>query len=285
MKKKNTNKDIVKSNALIEAMYEPGSVYKMRLLMAALMQIKAKEKLDHNTDFVVTANALADLTGSAARNNFRELAKAADELLHTVIEVSERPNGEKGRIRKRKINLTSGCEYVKNEGKVVLNFGAHAVPYISNLSKRFTQYQAKYVMPMKSSYGIRLYELCLQWLGDEREFEVEEFKRMFALENKYSKVAELKRKVIDPALRDINTYSDIRVDFGQRKAGRIVSHFQFRITKSAPKAKPLAIEKWMNEYNIGKGETLKTLSKTTKDKYEKYKIDPSGWVQSELGIQ
>ena len=33
-------------------------------------------------------------------------------------------------------------------------------------------------MPMRSTYGIRLYELCLQWLGDEREFEVDEFREI-----------------------------------------------------------------------------------------------------------
>ena len=261
-----TNQDIVKSNALIEAMYAPGSVYKMRLLMAALMQIKSKEKLDHNTDFEITANALADLTGNAAMNNYRELARAADELLHTVVEVNERPNGEKGRIRKRKINLTSGCEYVKSEGKVVLNFGPYAIPYISNLSKRFTQYQAKYVMPMKSSYGIRLYELCLQWLGDEREFEVGEFKQLFGLQKKYNRLDVLKAKVINPALRDINTHSDIRVDFGQRKAGRKVTHFQFMITKKAA-TKKLPFDKFV-EQHARPGESWEAAKKRLSEPYK-----------------
>ena len=223
--------DIVKSNALIEAAYNPGNVYQMRLLLAALMQVKSGDKLDFRKNYVITANALADMTGSKAKNNYTELRNAAKELGKQVITIYEKPNGQVGKPDEIDISITSSCRYYKNEGKVSLRFTEEITPYISDLKKRFTKYQAKYVMPMRSSYGIRLYELCLQWLGDEREFEVNDFRLMFGLEKKYSNVSELKRNVIDRALNDINNYSDIRVKFGQRKSGRKVTHFQFIITR------------------------------------------------------
>ncbi len=264
--------DIVKSNALIEASYSPGSVYKMRVLLACLMQIKAKEKLSHKKNFVVTANALADLTGSKAKNNYEELKSAAQGLRGMYITVMERPNGEQGEPIKAEINVTGSCRYYEREGRVSLRFNAEILPYISDLKNRFTKYQAKYVMPMKSSYGIRLYELCLQWLGEEREFSVEEFRAMFGLDNKYSHVFELKRNVIDPALKDINTYSDIRVKFGQRKAGRCVSHFQFMIVKPQPKVKALGIRDWITKYKMAKpGESWETAISRLKSNHTKYK--------------
>jgi len=275
--------DIVKSNALIEAVYNPGSVYQMRLLMAALLQVKSKGGIDYKVRYEITANSLSDLTGSEAKNNYRELKKAADDLMNTVVHVKYTPDGEPLK-RPLKINLVSSCEYSDSEGLVGLRFTDEITPYVSDLKKRFTKYQAKYVMPMKSSYGIRLYELCLQWFGDQREFEINELKEMFGLTNKYKSIKDFKLRVIDPAINDINKYSDIRVTYGQRKTGRRVSHFQFMIKKPEPKVKVLPISKWMNEYNIGKGETLKTLSKTTKEKYAKYKEDPKTWVQSELNL-
>ena len=247
MKEKYINGDIVKSNALIEAVYNPGSVYQMRLLMAALMQVKAKEITDPDIVYTVTANTLADITGTSARGNYQELKNAADDLLNTVVTIEDNPNGQRGRPSRTKINLVGACEYFDGEGKVELVFTKQILPYVSNLRKRFTQYQAKYVMPMRSSYGIRLYELCLQWLGDEREFEVQEFRRMFGLENKYKKLAEIKRRVIQPALDDINKHSDIRVDFGQRKSGRKVTHFQFMITRKA-KTKKLTFNQFIEQH-------------------------------------
>ncbi len=267
----NKKQDIVKSNALIEAIYNPGSVYQMRLLMAALMQVKAKEKLDFRKRYYITANALADMTGSAAKNNYAELKKAADTLMDTTVEINEMPDGTP--LDKRiKINLVSSCEYADNEGVVGLRFTDEITPYVSELKKRFTKYQAQYVMPMRSSYGIRLYELCLQWLGEEREFSVEEFKQLLGLENKYDRIEVLKRRVIAPALNDINTHSDIRVNFGQRKAGRRVSHFQFMIVKPQPKVKALGIRDWITKYKMAKpGESWETAIRRLKSKHAKYK--------------
>lgn len=277
------NKDIVKSNALIEAVYNPGSVYQMRLLMAALMQVKAKEKLDYKTRYFVSANALADLTGSKAKNNYSELRKAADELMNTQVIVTEAPDGTP--LGKRlKINLTSSCEYLDDEGTVGLRFTDEITPYVSELKKRFTKYQAKYVMPMRSSYGIRLYELCLGWMGDEREFTVEEFRKMFGLEEKYKAIKDLKKDVVFKAISDINTYSDIRVRFGQRKTGRRVTHFQFAITKPVKNNRivPLDFEKWATRYGMTEDKGFpdwaaakKALGRT----YAAYKKDPISWVK------
>ena len=260
--------DIVKSNALIEAVYNPGSVYQMRLLMAALMQVKAKEKLDYRKRYYISANALADMTGSAAKNNYAELKKAAKDLMATTVHISEDAQGNP-LDRTLSINLVSSCEYANGEGQVGLRFTEEITPYVSDLRKRFTQYQAKYVMPMRSSYGIRLYELCLQWLGDEREFEVEEFKRMFGLEKKYARLDKLKDKVIKPALDDINTHSDIHVRFGQRKAGRKVTHFQFMITRKT-QHKKLSFDRYVKD-NARAGESWEAAKKRLRSAYEEHK--------------
>ena len=238
--------DIVKSNALIEASYRPDSLWQMRLLLACLVQIKATAKLDDKQVFSVTANELADMTGQAARTAYRHLKRAADELANMSIIVKEHPDGRMRRANRQRLNVVQRCGYYEGEGRVEIEFTRVIIPYISELKTRFTQYQAKYVMPMRSSYGIRLYELCLQWFGDAREFEVDEFRELLGLGNKYPKIEVLKRKVIRPALKDINTHTDIRVYFGQRKAGRTITHLQFQITRIADKSNPPALAKKMS---------------------------------------
>lgn len=253
----NKSHDIVKSNALIEAVYNPGSVYQMRLLIAALMQVKAKDKLDYRKRYYVSANTLADMTGTKAYENYKELKKAADDLMNTTVLVADTPDG-KALPNPIRINLVSSCEYIKGQGTVGLRFTEEITPYVSDVRSRFAQYQAKYVMPMKSSYGIRLYELCLQWLGYEREFSVDDFRQMFGLSGKsFERIEVIKRRVIKPALDDINTHSDIRVDLGQRKAGRKVTHFQFRITRKTPRSDKMTVQKFVSAYpekTIGKSE-------------------------------
>ena len=229
----------MKANALIEASYKPASLYQMRLLIAALCQVKAGEKLSYKREFTITAGGLAELTGNTLRTNYRKLARAADELMEMIVTVPYRPNGDSRKLIKRKINVVGQCDYVAGEGCVKLEFTPQILPYISALSSHFTKYKAKYVMPMRSSYSIRLYELCLQWtgFGTEREFEVDEFRELLGLGDKYPKVDVLKNKVIKPALADINKFSDLNVTFGQRKAGRRITHFQFVITRKGQAGK------------------------------------------------
>ncbi len=242
--KSQNKQDIVKSNALVEAYYRPGSIWRMRVLLACLMQVEARHELTPTQNFVVTADTLAALTGAQPGDNYGKLKKAAEDLRGMYVTVHE------GR-HYTEVNVTSSVRYYPQQSKISVRFNAEIIPYIPSLSGRFTRYQAQYVMPMRSSYGIRLYELCLQWLGDEREFSLEEFKRMFQLENKYTSIKDLKKYVINPAIADINTHSDIQVEFHQHKTGRRVTHFQFCIirqpkpklkSKSKPKLNTLSLD-------------------------------------------
>jgi plasmid replication initiation protein len=50
---------------------------------------------------------------------------------------------------------------------------------------------------------------------------------MLDIEDKYPSIKDLKLRVLDPALKDINTHSDFWVKQTQRKTGRNVTHFIF----------------------------------------------------------
>jgi plasmid replication initiation protein len=55
-------------------------------------------------------------------------------------------------------------------------------------------------------------------------------------------IKDLKKYVIDPAIKDINTHSDYTVSWTQRKTGRNVTHLTFTFGKkqTADKAQKLA---------------------------------------------
>jgi plasmid replication initiation protein len=175
------------------------------------------------------------MTGSKGKaHNYRELKKAADELLVMHVIANDLPNGEHGKPSCKKINIVSDCEYYDKGGKIVLKFTTDIAPYISDLKNRFTKYEVKNVMRMKSSYAIRLYEIFLNCNNNNnhnKNFSIGEFRKLFKLENKYSRPSELVRGVITPSLKDINKYSDLTVEFTQIKFGRSVSDFHFLITK------------------------------------------------------
>ena len=220
------------SNALIDACYRPDSLYQMRLLLATIAQVKPSQRITHNTEFRITAQGIADLIGMAEMGGsyYNQLARAARDLRGMFITIYEYHDGRKRRGDRTEINFVSRCQYVKSEGWVSLQFTPAIIPYITELKGRYKSYLLSTAMKMRSGYGIRLYEQCLRWgFRNEWEVSVEDFRDLMGLQDKYSEVGELKRRVIEPAMRDVNEFTEFRIRFGQRKVARRITHFQFAI--------------------------------------------------------
>ena len=220
-----------------ELCYRPKSLNQMRLLVVVLTQVRAKQKLTYETEFTVSAGALSDMTGNSLQASYRALKRAADELMDMIVTMDILPNGESGRPYKDRMKVFSRCRYHKNEGKVVLKITHPIIPYISNLSSHFTADKAKTMMNLKNRYGIRMYELCMQWIlfGPERKITVDDFRKIFGMEmliqSSLLEIYNLKRYVILPAIRDVNEHTDLDIEFRQVKSGRVITHFVFVITK------------------------------------------------------
>lgn len=228
---------VVKSNKVVEASYSL-SLGEQRVLLACIAQIDSKRGIDENLAFEITAAGVADLVGLEDLSSaYRDLKKASEKLYERSVVIDD-PDPENPLITQRKTRWISSIDYVPGAGKLVLTFSVGIIPYLSHLSREFTQYKLKHVARFESVYSIRLYELLVQWSSaGEREIEVEWLKKQFHLGVKYERMTDLKKRVIDPAVAEINEHSNLWVEYGQRKTGKQVTHFQFRFgLKDKPKA-------------------------------------------------
>jgi plasmid replication initiation protein len=227
---------VVKANSLIQAGYRL-TLAEQRVLLSAISIIGKDEVPTDQTTYTVTANALADVTGSTARRAYQELAEAAHRLYRREVRIEGASNGE-DRERVTMTRWVQDVQYIPDEGRVELRFAHSILPYLSLLQREFTSYKLQHVASMRSTHGVRLYELLAQWRqSGEREIEIEDLRRMFGVEGRYPSIKDLKKYVIEPAVRDVNECSDLSVEWGQRKAGRRVAAIQFRFEpkKSEPK--------------------------------------------------
>ena len=231
---------VVKSNKVVEASYML-TLAEQRVLLACIAQIDSKLTLTENYRFEITASGVADLAGLESLSSaYRDLKKSAYKLYERSVIIDD-PDPDNPQITQRKTRWISSIDYVPGEGKLVLSFSVGIIPYLSQLSREFTQYKLKHVARFESVYSIRLYELLIQWSSiGEREIEVEWLKRQFQVEAKYDRVVDLKKRVIDSAVKEINEHSNLWVTYGQRKSGRQITHFQFKFgLKDSNKPKPV----------------------------------------------
>ena len=230
-KPKNSNDaTVVKSNSLIQAGYRL-TLAEQHVLLAAISQIKKNDEPTDQTTYEITAASLGDLTDTTSRRAYQELAEAVERLWRREVRIEGGPNGDGTGPQGRRITMTRWVQdaiYRPDEGKVELRFAHSILPYLSMLQREFTQYQYRHIAQMRSTHGIRLYELLQQWRQQgEREIELDDLRRMFGVEGKYKPIKNLKARVIEPAVRDVNAYSDLYVRWGQRKRGRRVAAIQF----------------------------------------------------------
>jgi len=227
---------VVKSNKVVEASYML-SLAEQRVLLCCIAQIDSTAVLTESYRFEVTAAGISDLVGIENRSSMYRDLKIASEKLYERSVIIDDPEPNNPKITQRKTRWISSIDYMPGEGKVVLCFAVDIIPYLSQLSREFTQYKLAHVASFESVYSIRLYELLVQWISiGQREIEVDWFKRQFQVDDKYSRVVDLKKRVIDPAIKEINKYSNFWVRYEQRKTGRTITHFNFEFgLKDAPK--------------------------------------------------
>jgi plasmid replication initiation protein len=223
---------VYKANALVEASYRL-SLYEQRIILGCIAQVRRDAPLTDQQLYTVSAQQIAKDTGVGLKTAYRHLREASERLFERRVTLHEPPNGKSG----GKVRLTrwvQTVEYREDEGMVALRFGTDMVPYLSQLSAQFTRYALEDVVKMTSAHAIRLYELLCQWRDvGEREMELSWFRKALQLEDRYDNIRDLKRRVIEPAVEQINELSPMWVKWSQRKTGRRVSHLVFTFGEKA----------------------------------------------------
>lgn len=226
---------IYKSNALIEAQYRL-SVAEQRIMYACISQVRRDQPITDDILYSISANEIAEMSGTSTKQAYRELEKAALRLKRRDVRLVQEPNGQG---QKQKVMITGWVQtiiYIKEEGRVELRLSKDMLPYLTNLTEQFTNFALRDVARMTSAHGQRLYELLCQWRSvGQREVSIEWLRNAFLLDGKYPALKDLKRRVLEPAVEQINEHSPLWVKWDQRKTGRRVSHLIFTFGEKAQK--------------------------------------------------
>ncbi len=234
---------VVKSNALIEASYRL-SLNEQRLILACISQVRRDEPVTDKIMYSISASEFANACEIDPKTAYRELQSTALTLKRREVRITREPNGG-GKHRKTLVaGWVQSIEYSDGDGLISLRFNHDILPYLSELNQCFTSYKLKNVVRMSSSYGVRIYELLIQWKeSSRREVSIEWLRNALALEKKYSAIKDFKKYVLESAMKDINKNSDLWVKWEHKKTGRKVTHLIFNFGhKENPKQKLLKPE-------------------------------------------
>jgi plasmid replication initiation protein len=117
----------------------------------------------------------------------------------------------------------------KSSGTIKIKLDNDLKPFLLELQRNFTRYELDYILTMKSKYSIRLYELLKSYeFMSMRTFDVENLQILLSAEN-YKNYSDFRLYALEPALREINIYSDIKVTYEAKKKGKKYDKITFEI--------------------------------------------------------
>ena len=135
-------------------------------------------------------------------------------------------------------------------GKTVISYAIPRVVRKAMINKNgmFAKIDLIVVKGLKSKYAILLYELIKDYEKVQvPELSIQEFRKMFGIEDKYSRMPDLRKYVLDPACEEINNNSniDFTVSYKLIKDGKVYTHIKFHV-----KPKPAKIKLDQQKYKI-----------------------------------
>lgn len=235
-----SNNLVVRHNDLVMASYEM-TIHEQNVLFACISQldsrIEAKPITDKDT-YTITVEQARDLFYDKGDQNnaYRDLDFASRRLFERKVEL------ELGGNKTLLTRFVQSIEFDPDAGAVTLQFATKILPYLTQLQDNFTKYRMGQVVQLSSIHARRLFELIVCWAGQQQwqqEFEMDEFRKLMNVGGKYRQFGQLKEKVIEKALEQINESSDFHVSVGYRKVRRSFKFVQFKYhRKQAQEAPP-----------------------------------------------
>lgn len=219
-KKANKNKHLVQqANALIEASQKM-SLVERRLMYHVLSRINP-QKPQQEYELRVEDFA-SDFPQMNATNVYNQLKDAVADLFKRHITMIT----EDGKTKI--FYLIQEQEYVNREGYLKIKFSDSTMPLIFDLKEKFTTMVLEKFKTLNSTYSLKLYELLYQYKNQGwRQISIDDFRFFFSCIDTYADFKELRRSVIEPAVKEVSEKTDILVQVEYLRTGRFVTSMKF----------------------------------------------------------
>lgn len=222
---------VVKSNSLVRASYKL-SLNEQRLILQAVASLNSQRVairpgFNQVEQIRITAAEFGAMWKVSTKDAYLALKDATNDLY-------ERSINEIDGKKVSKMRWVSAVTYHDGEGFVTLSLSALVTPYLTSLRDKFTQYRIGQVANLKSTYSIRLFEWCIQFSESGwMQIPLDELTRR--LEVDYSRFADIRRFVIEPAIKELQAKSNLKIRWEPVKEGRKVVAARFEFEEDAQK--------------------------------------------------
>ncbi len=219
------------SNNFVESRFVDFTILELKIIEFLISQtdfFKDKVYIENRQNKFVSIKVsdLAKVINAYSKNMYSVAKKLVSGLLKKSIEVGYIDT--QGKRAFKGSNFFNNITYENNTFEFEINYAV--LIYFIKLKKSFTRINLKYITALNSVYAIKLYKLLMQYRTvKKRVFTVDEIRTFLVLDDKFSQFSDIRKKVIEIAVKQINEFTDLFVEFEEKKSGRITTLIIFNI--------------------------------------------------------
>ena len=235
---------VKKDNALVNASYTLTLAEQRLILLAVAVADGAAAQLK---SMAIPASLYAERFGVTRQAAYMALHEAAGQLFERRF--SYQRLTDRGNVAQVHSRWVQSIAYVADEAEVRVRFADDVVPLLCELERRFTHYALEQISGLTSVHAVRLYELLIAWRSTRQTpvIDLGEFRQRLGIEEgEYPRMTDFKRRVLEPAVAQINAHTDITAAYEQHKRGRSITGFSFTFTMKSPPARDPNTVDWVD---------------------------------------
>lgn len=217
------------SNALVRAAHGL-SIHEKRLVALCVSKLdSARHWTPEKLVVRVTAQEYQETFGIPHdKHIYRDLKQATQALKRRLI-VFHHKDIKTHKLLTSEVSWVGRATYADGEGWVELAFWHELAPHLFKLKARFTTYHLKQASALRSTYSWGLLELLMQFHKKQRLFITLEdlHHKLEVPESCRKSFKDLRRRVLEPAIKELGEKDGLIVEMKPRKEGRKVVSLAF----------------------------------------------------------
>lgn len=204
---------VVKANDIIRKSRFTLTAQQQKILLSMISKIKPEDKPHQLYSFEI--QEFCKLCNIEWNNgsNYIAIKQALYGIDRQIMWIKQPEKKRETRLRwLNELHISEGS------GEIIFSFHQDMFPYLLDLREKYTQYCLVNVLPMKSKYAIRLYELLKSYDGTTKSVSMPlaELKTRLDATN-YTNLKDFKQRALNRAIREINDYTDIEISYTLKK--------------------------------------------------------------------
>lgn len=179
----------------------------------------------------ISAAEYAETFGVDLNTAYEQLQGAAKQLYNrsiTFYEAAHRRSGKPLPPTKVQMRWIGSAKYQEGEGWVELAWWPDLMKHLLGLKAQFTSYQLQQASALRSTYSWKLLELLMRFESTGwAEYTIEDFRASMEAPPSLSDFGQVKRRIIDPAVKELIAKDGWLIQWRPIKRGRKVAAVRF----------------------------------------------------------